>query len=123
MSESMSARVEAILPLKSPVFEILLALAEGPLHGYGIIRALREPGGPEIHLETGPLYRHLKRLLERGLIDESDQPPPGTRDDQRRKAYYTLTPLGEGVVRAEAARLRGLVRHTERLGFTPEQAQ
>ena len=123
MSASMAAQVEALLPLRSPVFEILLALGEGPLHGYGIIQALREPEGPELQLETGPLYRHLKRMLEQGLIDESDEPPPGTRDDHRRKAYYALTPLGRGVVQAEAARLRSLVRHTERMGFTPGEAR
>ena len=123
MSESRTAQVDSILPLRSPVFEILLALGEGPRHGYGIIQALRKSEGPQLRLETGPLYRHLKRLLEQGLIEESDDPPEGTRDDQRRKAYYALTDLGKAVVRAEAARLSGLVQHTQRLGFTAEPSR
>jgi DNA-binding PadR family transcriptional regulator len=109
-----------MIPLRPPVFEILLTLGDGARHGYAIIQALRDPEGPGLHIETGPLYRHLKRLLEDGLIAQSDEPPPGTADDERRKAYYSLTPLGRAVLRAEGERLHALVRQTERLGFLPE---
>lgn len=122
MAESLTERAARLLPLRPPILEILLALAERPLHGYAIIQALRDPEGPGLRIETGPLYRHLKRLLEEGLIAQSDEPPPGTRDDERRKAYYSLTPLGRAVVQAEGARLRELVRETERVGLLPEQA-
>jgi DNA-binding PadR family transcriptional regulator len=117
---SFDARVEDALPLRPPVFEILLALGDGPLHGYAIIQALRAPDGPGVEIQTGPLYRHLKRLLDHGLISQSEDPPPGTEDDERRKAYYALTPLGRGVVQAEGHRLSRLVRETRRLGFLPE---
>lgn len=113
-------RARELLPLRPPVLEILLSLGEGPLHGYAIIQALRDPEGPDLHVETGPLYRHLRRLLEDGLVSQSDEPPPGIEDDDRRKAYYALTPLGWAVVRAEGARLAGLVRETRRLGLLPE---
>ena len=113
-------RARDFLPLRPPVLEILLTLAEGPLHGYAIIQALRDPDGANIRVETGPLYRHLRRLLENGLVSQSDEPPAGTEDDDRRKAYYAPTPLGETVVRAEGLRLAGLVRQTRRLGLLPE---
>lgn len=111
------------LPLKPLVFEILLALGEGRLHGYAIIQALRERSGGGRRIETGPLYRQLKRLLDDGLIEEVDVPRAGEADDQRRTAYYALTRLGRVVVRDEGARLADLVRETRRLGFLPERAQ
>ena len=120
MEESLDTRVAEHLPLRPPVFEILLALGDGPLHGYAIIQALRGPEGPGVEIQTGPLYRHLKRLLDDGLVSQSEDPPPGTEDDDRRKAYYALTPLGRGVVRAEGLRLSRLVRQTRKLGFLPE---
>ncbi len=118
-TDLLNEQAEEFLPLRPPVLEILLTLGEGPLHGYAIIQALRDPDGAELRIETGPLYRHLRRLLEGGLISQSEEPPPGTRDDDRRKAYYALTALGEAVVRAEGRRLEGLVRQTRRLGLLP----
>lgn len=122
-SDRKTDRAAELIPLKPPVFEILLVLGEGRRHGYGIIQALRERGGVGARVETGPLYRHLKRLLESGLIDELDEPEAGTPDDDRRTAYYALTALGRAVVRAEAARLAELVRETRRLGFLPARAR
>lgn len=119
-TESFEERARALLPLRPPVLEILLTLAEGPLHGYAIIQALRDPDGANVRIETGPLYRHLRRLVESELVSQSDEPPAGTEDDERRKAYYTLTRLGEAVVRAEGHRLAGLVQQTRRLGLLPE---
>lgn len=121
--ESGGDRAQSLIPLRPPVFEILLALGEGRRHGYAIIQALRERGGAGARIETGPLYRHLKRLLEVGLIEELAEPPAGTPDDQRRTAYYGLTPLGRAVVCAEAARLAELVRETRRLGFLPARTR
>lgn len=114
-------RAAELVPLRPPVFEILLALGEGARHGYAILQALRDPRGPALHIETGPLYRHLKRLLDEELVQQSEEPPPGTPDDERRTAYYALTPLGRAVVRAEADRLAGLLRETRRLGFLTER--
>lgn len=120
-SEARARRAAELIPLRPPVLEILLALGEGPRHGYAILQALRDPDGPDLSIETGPLYRHLKRLLDEGLVEQSDEPPPGTPDDERRTAYYALTSLGRAAVRAEAARLDSLVRETRRLGFLTER--
>jgi DNA-binding PadR family transcriptional regulator len=93
------------LPLKPDVFEILLALSDGELHGYGILKLLETR---DIGLAASLLYRKLRRLMEDGLVAESSvRPRPA--DDARRR-YYRLTPLGLSVVRAEATRIVGLAR-------------
>jgi len=110
------AAVEAYLPLKPVVFHILLALAEKDLHGYGVIQAVRERSEGRIQLQTGPFYRHLKKLMDAGLVLESATRP--SHDDPRRGAYYQLGAPGKQVVAAEANRLAALVAVSEALGLT-----
>jgi DNA-binding PadR family transcriptional regulator len=88
-------------PLKSADFHILLALADGPRHGYGIMKEVETESGGGVRLEIGSLYRLLGRLLDSGLIEDADA------DDRRR--YYRITRLGRRVLKAEAERLMGLV--------------
>jgi len=107
---------DAWLPLKPVVFHILLALAEHELHGYGVIQDVRERSDGRIELQTGPFYRHLKKLIDGSMVRESDERPAD--DDPRRGAYYELTPFGREVVGAEADRLARLVSATEALGLT-----
>ena len=107
--------IESLLPLKPVVFHILLALAERDLHGYGVIQTVRGQSGGRIKLETGPFYRHLRKLIASGLVDESDSRPDD--DDPRRGVYYGLTPRGREVVAAEGRRLAGLVSLTAELGL------
>lgn len=104
------------LPMKPVVLEILLALGESPLHGYAILQAVRERSGADLHLETGPLYRYLRRLLKDGLVEETDEPAEVSVSDERRR-YYRLTKLGSEVVRLESERLRLLVKRTRELGL------
>lgn len=108
--------IERHLPLKPVVFHLLLALAEGDLHGYGVIQAVRERSEGRIHLQTGPFYRHLKKLIDEGMVQESAARP--TNDDPRRGAYYRLTVRGRDLLRAEAGRLAALVSATAALGLT-----
>lgn len=98
---------ESFLPLKPALFHILLALSEGDLHGYGIVKAVEETTGGRVVLEPSPLYRRLKRLLDSGIVEESGERPAPELDDRRRR-YYHLTPLGRRVLSAEAARLESL---------------
>ena len=107
----------AHLPLKPVVFHVLLALAEREAHGYGVIQAVREGSAGHIRLETGSFYRHLRRLLDDGLVEESDERPED--DDARRGAYYRLTPLGREVLAAESRRLAELVDATRAMGLIP----
>ncbi len=109
-------------PLKPVVFLILLALAEQDHHGYAIMRAVRERSHQQVRLETGPLYRHLKRLLDDGLVEESGHRPAPDQDDQRRR-YYRLTASGRLALQDEARRLADLVAVTRQLHLLPERGE
>src|SRR5690349_5207106 len=104
---------QSFLPLTPAIFNILLALADGEKHGYGIMQEVTQQG---LKLGPGTLYGSIKRLLEDGLIEESDERPDPAHDDERRR-YYRLTELGQRVAGAEAVRLESLVRlaHSRRL--------
>jgi DNA-binding PadR family transcriptional regulator len=115
MTDDSNRSVESWLPLKPVWLHILLALAEKEYHAYGVIQAVRERSSNRIMLETGPLYRHLRKLVDGGLIEESRNRPKD--DDPRRGAYYALTRFGRDVVAAESRRLSQLVSLTKRLGF------
>ena len=99
-------RPEAFLPLTPVAFEILLALADGERHGYGILQEVEHRSGGSVSLHAGTLYRALARLLESNLIEEIDAPPDAENDDERRR-YYRLTPRGVAVAKGEIARLEG----------------
>lgn len=100
--------IETFLPLQPYEFQVLMVLAEKPLHGYGIRRATLDRTDGKLRLDPGVLYRTLRRLEEAGLIDESDKRPAADLDDQRRR-YYSLTRLGRRVAVAEAERLEELI--------------
>jgi DNA-binding PadR family transcriptional regulator len=94
--------------LTSAMFHILLALADGERHGYGImldVAAYTEGG---LRLGAGTLYRSLKHLLDAGLIAEAGERPDPALDDERRR-YYRLTEAGQRAAQDEVARLAQLV--------------
>lgn len=111
-------------PLTPAVFHILLALAEGERHGYGIMQEIARLTNGRIRLGPGTLYRSIKAMLADGLIEESDERPDPEFDDERRR-YYRLTEFGQRVARAEAQRLEQLLKvaHSRRLLDRPETAQ
>lgn len=100
---------EKFLPLKSQWFHIMLALAGGEQHGYGIMQEVLERTSGKVHLWPATLYGSIKRLIEADLIEESDDRPAPELDDARRR-YYRLTRLGRRVLNAECERLQELVR-------------
>jgi DNA-binding PadR family transcriptional regulator len=102
------ARPEALLPLATDALLILLALASRPQHGYGIIRDVEERSAGELLLQTGALYRILRRLLRDALIEPCDPPEAASGDPRRR--YYRLTRQGHLVLDAEIQRMAKLVR-------------
>lgn len=109
--------IEQMLPLSLPIFHMLLSLLEGERHGYALKREILQRTDKRINLGSGALYGAINKMLEQGLIVESDERPDPHLDDERRR-YYRITPLGQRVVRAEAARLRALLQLAEvRLGF------
>jgi DNA-binding PadR family transcriptional regulator len=89
------------------VFHILLALADGQRHGYGIILEVARHTGDRIRLGTGTLYTAISRLVDAGWIAESGR-RPGAGDDARRR-YYGLTDAGREALRAESERLDAAV--------------
>jgi DNA-binding PadR family transcriptional regulator len=94
------------MPLTHLSFQILLALADAPRHGYGIIKEIEAREGAEAAPNTGALYLALQRLEGEGLIDAAESPETGS--DARRR-YYRLTQAGHAVAAAESIRLAGLV--------------
>jgi DNA-binding PadR family transcriptional regulator len=101
--------IQAFLPLKPNWFLIMLSLAGGEQHGYGIMQDVLEQTTGKVRLWPATLYGAIKRLIETGLIEESDERPAPEQDDARRR-YYRLTSLGRQVLDAECERLHGLVR-------------
>lgn len=116
---SSAGNADALLPLPPVTFHILLALADGERHGYAIIQDVELRTEGELRLGAGTLYRSIHRMLEQGLIVESQRRPARAVDDERRR-YYRLTPLGTAVARAEARRLAQLVRLARARGLAPE---
>jgi DNA-binding PadR family transcriptional regulator len=102
------ARVQGFLPLKTQWFHILLSLASGEQHGYGIMQDVLQRTVGKVRLWPATLYGSIKRLIEAELIEESDERPAPEDDDARRK-YYRLTELGRWVLDAECERLQELV--------------
>lgn len=113
--------IDALLPLQPAVFHILLSLADEDRHGYAIIQEVAERTAGSSRLSAGTLYRSLQRMLEEGLaIERRDRPAP--EDDDERRRYYRISPLGRGVAKAEAARLARLVRMARACSFAPWKA-
>lgn len=100
---------EPLPPLTPSAFHILLSLAGGERHGYGIMQEVAASTEGKMRLGPGTLYRSIKALLEAGLIEESDERPDLALDDERRR-YYRLTQAGQRAATAEAARLARLVK-------------
>ncbi len=102
---------EAILPLSALDFHVLLVLSREELYGYAILKQVEAETDGVVTAEIGSLYRVLNRLMDLGLVEESASPAgaPETHRGRPRR-YYRLTAGGRAVVRAEAARLEGVVR-------------
>src|SRR5688572_10387887 len=97
-----------MLPLTPLSFHILLALIDADRHGYGIIKEVRERTNGEMNPGAGTLYAALQRMLDDGLVAETDDRPAVGEDERRR--YYRLSELGRQVARAEALCLTRLIR-------------
>lgn len=116
MPTAKSSEPAAFLPLTPAVFNILLALAEGEKHGYAIMLDVEDNTDGQMTMGPGTLYGSLKRMLKAGLVAETDERPDPNLDDQRRR-YYTLTGLGDRVLRLEAERLASQVNAARARGI------
>src|SRR5688572_8468149 len=89
-------------PLTPAVFHILLALADGPLHGYAIMQAVAESAGADLRMGPGTIYGSLQRMEDAGLVKEL-----ASRSDERRRVF-ALLPVGRRALEAESQRLSRL---------------
>ncbi|MDH3270003.1 MAG: PadR family transcriptional regulator [Gemmatimonadota bacterium] len=101
-------------PLTPPVFHVLLALSDGPMHGYAIMQRAEEVSGQT--MGPGTIYGSLRRLAEAGWVAES-----GIEDDDaRRGRSFLLTELGRAALADEARRITGLARLDQVRQLVPE---
>lgn len=121
MGEDVSEQRE-VAPLTPAVFQLLLALAAGERHGYGLMQEVLAQTGGTFRLGPGTLYGSIKRMLADGLIEESGARPDPALDDERRR-YYRLTLFGRQVAAAEATRLAQLVAVAQRRHLLPPTAE
>jgi DNA-binding PadR family transcriptional regulator len=112
---------EDLLPLPPATFHILMAVADEDRHGYAIIQDVAARTGGELKLSAGTLYRSIQRMLEQGLLVETQERPAPELDDERRR-YYRITRFGVATARAEVARLNQLVKLARACGFAPGRA-
>lgn len=122
MSRKDELTVQDLLPLQPVMFHMLLLLSEGERHGYALKREMAKRTGGKLNPGPGVLYGSINKMLEQGLIVESEERPVSHLDDERRR-YYRITPFGRRVAQAEAVRMRELVEMAEANIGLPEPAR
>jgi DNA-binding PadR family transcriptional regulator len=106
-------------PLTPAVFHILLALAGGERHGYGIMKQVEQDSQGKVKMGPGTLYGSLKRMLDAGLVRESDKRVDPEMDDERR-IYYAITGEGKKALEGELARIDQLVNLARKRKLLPK---
>jgi DNA-binding PadR family transcriptional regulator len=107
-----------MMALSDIAFHILLALGNGPSHGYAIGKDVQQHSGGRLDPSTGALYQALHRLAEEGLIAAADAPA----DADARRKYFALTSSGRRAAGGEARRLDALVRAARKRKLYPQRA-
>ncbi|MCK4775779.1 MAG: helix-turn-helix transcriptional regulator [Candidatus Krumholzibacteria bacterium] len=105
-------------PLTPAVLHILLALSTKERHGYGIMKQVEADSQGKVNMGPGTLYGSLGRMLEAGLIRESDKKIDPEMDDERR-VYYKITGLGQKALAAELQRYREVVAVAKQKRLSP----
>src|SRR3954462_15193936 len=107
-------------PLTPAVLHILLALSSGERHGYGIMKQAESESQGKVKMGPGTLYGSLGRMIEAGLIRESDKKKDPEMDDERR-VYYKITALGQTALAAELDRYRQVVAVARHKTLSPNR--
>jgi len=118
MPRTSSPSPQDLIPLTPLSYQVLLTLAKGQDHGYGIAKAVAKQTGGRLKPGTGTLHSAVHRLAEDGLIAESASPPASP--DGRSRRYWSLTPFGRDVFRAESVRLAELLEAAAATNLVPE---
>lgn len=109
------SKATSLSPLTPAVLHILLALSRQERHGYGIMKQVELDSQNKVKMGPGTLYGSIGRMLEAGLICESDKKVDPQLDDERR-VYYKITPRGQEALAAELQRYREVVRIAKQVG-------
>jgi DNA-binding PadR family transcriptional regulator len=107
-------------PIAPAVFHILVALADQPRHGYGIMLDVASRTGGKVRMSPGTLYGSIKVMLEDGLIEEINERPAALDDERRR--YYRITDEGRTAARREMARMSALISQAQVTSLRPDEA-
>ena len=105
-------------PLTPAVLHILLALSTKERHGYGIMKHVESDSEGKVNMGPGTLYGSIGRMIEAGLISESDKKVDPEMDNERR-IYYRITALGQEALEAELERYRGVVELAKQKQYSP----
>ncbi|MEM7585794.1 MAG: PadR family transcriptional regulator [Acidobacteriota bacterium] len=98
-------------PLKPVDFHLLLALVDGPLHGYALAGRMREESDGQVQMMPGNLYAVIRRLDRQGLVTESEARQP---EEDRRRRYFALTDAGRQTLASEGQRMERMANAVRR---------
>ena len=112
------AKGSANQSLTPAVLHILLALSTEERHGYGIMKQAERESHGKVKMGPGTLYGSIGRMIEAGLIRESEKRPDPAMDDERR-IYYAITGAGQQALEAELDRYREVVAVATEKRLTP----
>ncbi len=104
--------------LSPVIYQILIALGDGPKHGYGVMRDIEKRSAGRVQVLPGTLYSTVKKMLGDGVIEEC-APPAKERGVDERRRYYRVTTRGREVAFEETERMALLVRIARKKGFAP----
>ena len=110
------------IPLKHSIYRVLLTLADGEMHGYGIMQSLADKTDGREKILPGTLYAALPRMVEEGLIEERDPREDEVSGGPKRR-YYRRTNFGRAVARAESERLRALLEIAAAQDILPQETR
>lgn len=105
-------------PLTPAVLHILLALSTRERHGYGIMKQVHADSVGKVLMGPGTLYGSIARMIDSGLIAESDKKIDPEMDDERR-VYYKITALGQKALKAELERYRDVIALAKQNRLSP----
>ena len=111
--------LEAARRLTERELRVLMVLAAGPRHGYGVMKEITESSGGRDRIGAGSLYPILERFVARGLIEEYSTTAVSveSKGNDRKRRYFCLTEVGRGVAADEVERLESLAGQARRAGL------
>ncbi|MDH3469137.1 MAG: PadR family transcriptional regulator [Gammaproteobacteria bacterium] len=112
------AKTRTNAPLTPAVLHILLALSTQERHGYGIMKQVQSDSKGKVNMGPGTLYGSIRRMIDAGLLRESNNKIDPEMDDERR-VYYKITGLGHRALAAELQRYREVVAVAKRKQLSP----